>query len=210
MKVVGLTGGIASGKSTVARFLAELGAVVIDADRLGHEVLKFDPEAWQELVAAFGQGILTPEGHISREKLGELVFGNPELLARLNRIVHPRITERMKFCLENYRRQGVKAVVIEAALLLESGWYKLVDEVWVTVASETTILRRLRERGGLSEPEAYARIRAQLPPEERMKRADVVIDTDCSLDELRTVVGETWRRLNYPEPSQSLTHDHGN
>ncbi len=210
MKVVGLTGGIASGKSTVARFLAELGAAVIDADRVGHEVLKFDPEVWRELVAAFGQGILTPDSQISRERLGELVFGYPELLARLNCIVHPRITERMKFRLDNYRRQGVKVVVIEAALLMESGWYSLVDEVWVTVASEATILGRLRGRAGLSESEAYARIRAQLPPEERLKRADVVIDTDCSLDELRARVCQTWRRLNSPEPFGSLTPDLSN
>ncbi len=195
MKVIGLTGGIGTGKSTVARFLAELGAVVIDADKVGHGILKFDTEVWRELVATFGQQILTPDGEVSREKLGEMVFGNPEPLARLDEIMRPRIAERVKAQLDRYRREGVKAVVIEVPLLLECGWASLVDEVWVTQASEATVLRRLKERTGLSEPESMARIRSQLPTGERLKQADVVIDTDCNLEELKTKVEELWRGL---------------
>ncbi len=193
MKVIGLTGGIGSGKSTVSQFLAELGAVILDADRVGHEAFKPDTELWRQVVAAFGRQILTPDGDIDREKLGEMVFGNPESLARLNQIMHPRMYEIVKAQLEEYQRQGVAVVVLEAPLLIEAGWTSLVDEVWVTVASEATVLRRLQEQKGLSRQEALARIHSQLSSEERVRRADVVINTDCDLDELKARVGELWR-----------------
>ena len=195
MKVIGLTGGIGSGKSTVSQFLAELGAVIVDADRVGHEAFKPDTDVWREVVAAFGRQILTPNGDIDREKLGEMVFANPESLLRLNQIMHPRIYEMVKARLEEYRRQGVSVVVLEAPLLIEAGWSSLVDEVWVTVAPESTVLRRLKERPGLSEQQSLARIRAQLPSEERIKHADVVIDNDCSLNELKAKVRELWQGL---------------
>ncbi|GAH17389.1 unnamed protein product, partial [marine sediment metagenome] len=185
MKVIGLTGGIGSGKSTVSGFLKGLGAVVIDADRVGHEVFKPDTEAWREVVAAFGKEILAPDGDIDRRKLGKIVFDNYEALARLNQIMHPRICALVKALIEEYRRQGVGVVVLEAPVLLEAGRPSLVDEVdevWVTVAPESTVLKRLKKKLGLSEPESLARIRSQLPPEEKIKHADVVIDTDCSLD----------------------------
>jgi len=198
MKVIGLTGGIGSGKSTVSQFLAGLGAVIIDADKVGHEAFKPDTELWREVVAAFGRQILAPDGDIDRKKLGEIVFGNPEALARLNQIMHPRIYALIKAEIEEYRRQGVEVVVLEAPVLLEAGRPSLVDEVdevWVTVAPESTVLRRLKERVGLSEPESLARIRSQLLSEERVRHADVVIDTDCDLDELKARVKELWQRL---------------
>lgn len=193
MKVIGLTGGIGSGKSTVSQFLIELGAVILDADRVGHEAFKPDTNVWREVVATFGRQILTPNGNIDRKKLGEMVFGNPESLLRLNQIMHPRMYEIVKAQLEEYRRQGVSVVVLEAPLLLEAGWTSLVDEVWVTVAPEATVLRRLREKSGLSEQQSLARIRSQLPPEERVKHANMVINTDCSLDELKAKVKELWQ-----------------
>ncbi len=196
MKVIGLTGGIGSGKSTVSGFLAELGAVIIDADKVGHEALKPDTEVWREVVAAFGRQILTPDGDINREKLGEIVFRNPESLSRLNQIMHPRMYDMVKAQLEGYRKQGVGVVVLEAPLLIEANWTSLVDEVWVTVASESTVLRRLKEKFGLSEPESLARIHSQLPSEEKVKRAGVIIDTDCDLDELRAKVEELWQGLH--------------
>jgi len=194
MKVIGLTGGIGSGKSTVSQFLAELGAVIIDADRVGHEAFKPDTELWREVVVAFGRQVLTPSGEIDRKKLGEIVFGNAELLRRLNQIMHPRMYDMVKAQLEEYRRRGVEVVVLEAPLLLEVGWDSLVDEVWVTVASEATVLKRLQERVGLSKEESLARIRSQLSSEERIRRADVVINTDCSLDEVKTSVKELRER----------------
>ena len=194
MKVIGLTGGIGSGKSTVSRFLAELGAVIIDADRVGHEALGTSDEVRRELLATFGWQIMTPKGEVDRKKLGEIVFDDPESLARLNQIMHPRMYNMVKAGLEEYRRRGV--VVLEAPLLIEADWTLLVDEVWVTVADESTVLKRVKEKFGLSERECLARIRCQLPSEERVKHADVVIDTDCSLDELKAKVKELWQRLH--------------
>ena len=195
MKVIGLTGGIGSGKSAVSRFLAELGAVIIDADRVGYEALTPDTEVWCEVVAVFGQQILTPDGNIDRKKLGEIVFRNPESLSRLNQIMHPQMCDMVKAQLEGYRKQGVRVVVLEAPLLIEANWTSLVDEVWVTVATESTVLRRLKEKFRLSESESLARIHSQLPSEERVKHADVIINTDCDLDELRARVRELWQKL---------------
>ena len=205
MKVIGLTGGIGSGKSTVSRFLAELGAVIIDADKVGHEAFKPDTGVWREVVEAFGRQILAPGGDIDHKKLGEIVFGNVELLARLNQIMHPRMYDVVKPQLEEYRRRGVEVAVLEAPLLLEAGWISLVDEVWVTVADEPTVLRRLQERVGLSQEELLARIRSQLSSEERIKRADVVINTDCNLDEIRARVRELWEEFWARRTSETKT-----
>ena len=120
MKVIGLTGGIGTGKSTVSKLLSELGATILDADKIGHEALEADCPACNEVIAAFGRGILTPEGKISRKKLGQLVFGSPELLARLNCIVHPWIFKTLKERLDGLREQGIKIAVVEAALLIEA------------------------------------------------------------------------------------------
>jgi dephospho-CoA kinase len=203
MKVIGLTGGIGSGKSTVSRFLAELGAMVIDVDKVWHEALVADSELRQKIVAAFGNGILTPDRAIDRKKLGKVVFDNPEALARLNNIMHPWMYKTVKAQLGEYRRWGVRVVVLELPLLVEvplslrAGQPSLsdeLDEVWVTVAPEPVVLGRLKSKSGLSEAEALARIRSQLPSEERIKHADVVIDTDCSLDELELKVRELWQK----------------
>ncbi|MFC1952484.1 dephospho-CoA kinase [Chloroflexota bacterium] len=195
MKVIGLTGGIGSGKSTVSKFLAELGAVILNADEVGHEALKPDTKTWHKVVTAFGNQILTPAGNIDRKKLGKLVFGNPESISRLNRIMHPLMYEMVKARLEDYRQQGTTVVVLEAPLLLEAGWTPLVDEVWMTAALEATVLKRLEERSGMSHAESLARIRSQLPAEERGKYADIVINTDCDPDELKARVKEFWQRL---------------
>jgi len=195
MKIIGLTGGIGSGKSTVSKFLAEMGAVIIDADKVGHEVFSPDAEGWCEVVAAFGEQVLSPTCEIDHRKLGELVFNDPDALSRLNRIMHPRILGKVKAQLEEYRRQGVEVAVIEAPLLIEADWVPLADEVWVTVAPESTVLRRLKERSAMSEEEALSRIRSQLSSEERVKHADVVINTDCDLSVLKEKVKELWVRL---------------
>ena len=195
MKVIGLTGGIGSGKSTVSQFLRELGAVLIDADKVGHEAYQPNTETWREVVAAFGEQILTPDGEIDRRNLGGIVFGSPESLARLNLIVHPRMYEMMKAQIEEYRQRGVDVLVLEAAILLEAGWTPLVDEVWVTVAPESTVVERTRERTGLPEEQILARIRSQMSSEERAKRADVVINNDGTQDELKAKVKELWEGI---------------
>ncbi len=195
-KVIGLTGGIGTGKSTVSRFLAELGAIIIDADKVGHEAFRPDTQAWHEVVAAFGREVLTPTGEIDRKKLGEMVFSNPESLSRLNRIMHPRMYDMMKARIEEYRRQGADMVVLEAAVLIEANWTSLVDEVWVTVAPENVVLKRLKEQRGLVNNQTLARIRSQLSSEDRIKHADVVINNDSGPDQLKTKVKELWKKLH--------------
>ena len=123
------------------------------------------------------------------------VFSNPEALKRLNRIIHPAIDNIVKARLEEYRRQGVDEVVLEAAVILEAGRASQVHELWVTVAPEATVLKRLEGRTGMSETQSLARIRSQLSTAERVKHADVVIDTDCSLNELRSKIKELWQKL---------------
>jgi len=196
MKVIGLTGGIGSGKSTVAQMLSDLGAVVLDADKVGHRCYEPGTDAWKDVVAAFGQGVLAPDQTIDRKRLGAIVFGDPEALARLNRIMHPRMYDMMAEEIQQCRKDAVEVVVMEAAILLEAGWTPLVDALWVTVASEPTVVKRVRERTGLAEEQILSRIRSQLPAEERTRKADVIISNDGSLDELRLKVAELWDGLN--------------
>jgi dephospho-CoA kinase len=196
MFVIGLTGNFGTGKTTVSQILAELGAVIIDADKLGHELLQPDTDTYREIVTAFGKSILKPNGEIDRNKLGKLVFADAVALSRLNRILHPRIYEIAKRKIEEYRRADTQIVVIEAALLIEGGGLiSLVDQVWVTTTPEATIVRRLKSQRKLKEEQVLARLQAQMPAEEKAKRADVVIDTDCSLKELRTRVTKLWHNL---------------
>ena len=196
MIVVGLTGGILSGKSTISQMLAEKGAVIIDADKIGHEAYKPHTKTWQELVDAFGMSILKENMEIDRKKLGEIVFNDTRALARLNKIVHPEMHSMMKEEIERLRSEGVGVVVLEAAVLIEANWTDLVDEVWVALAPEEVAVKRLQNRGGLSEEQARARIRSQLSPEERAKHADVIIDTDCELSQVRAKVAELWQKLH--------------
>ncbi|KPJ53054.1 MAG: hypothetical protein AMJ37_01915 [Dehalococcoidia bacterium DG_18] len=196
MIVIGLTGGILSGKSTISQMLAEKGAVIIDADKIGHEAYKPHTKTWQELVDAFGKSILKQNMEIDRKKLGEIVFNDPRALARLNEIVHPKMHTMMKEEINRLRGEGVGMVVLEAAVLIEANWTDLVDEVWVAVAPEEVAVKRLQNRGGLSEEQARARIRSQLSHEERARHADVIIDTDCEISQVRARVAELWQKLH--------------
>lgn len=196
MRVIGLTGGIGSGKSTVSQYMAELGAVIIDADKVGHEAYKPGTETWQDVVATFGRGVLTPGGEIDRKKLGGIVFNDPQALAKLNQIIWPRMYKMMEAQIEEYRRQEVDVVVLEAAILIEANWTPLVNEVWITVAPEANVLERLKKQRGLAEEQTLARIRSQLSSEERVKHADVVINNDGQIEEVKAKVRELWARLH--------------
>src|SRR5208283_229084 len=145
-RVIGLTGGIGSGKSTVSRFLADLGAVIIDADKIGHEVYLPGTNTWRELVKTFGNRILTANNTIDREKLGTIVFGNEEELKRLNAIIHPQITEIIKKQIDDYRRKGTAVIVLDAPVLFEANANNLVEEVWVVVSNEDNVIKRAAAR----------------------------------------------------------------
>ncbi len=199
MKIIGLTGGIGSGKTTVASFLADLGAVVLNADSIGHEIYNTDPAIREKLKGLFGERAVTENGAVDRAFLGRLVFSNPKARTTLERIMHPLIYRRIIDRLQEYRRRGVKVVVLEIPLLVETGGVSMVDEVWVTTAPEATILKRLRTKTGLTEAELKTRIEAQSTSEERLKGADEVIETDCGLEELRGRVKRRWRRIREEE-----------
>ncbi len=185
MLTIGLTGGIGSGKSTVAKMLAALGAVVWDADVIGHSVYEPGMPAREELIAAFGPAIVGADDRIDRKALGRIVFADPDALKRLNAIVHPRIFERMAAMVREARAQGERRpIVIEAAILIEAGWQKLFDEIWLVTASREHVIERVERNRKLARDQIEARIRAQLPESERRKWAKVVIENDGTFDAL--------------------------
>ena len=189
MIVIGLTGGIGTGKSEVARILEEIGAYIIDADRLGHSAYLPHSEIWEEVVKEFGDGVLLPDEEIDRKKLGSIVFNDPVQLAKLNEIMHPRMGQMVANMIEGL---DAEVVVVEAALLLEAGWDALVDEVWCTGASEDVVIDRLKARNGLNKEEAQKRINAQMSVDERKSRSQVMIENNGDLAQLTTVIEQIW------------------
>jgi len=185
MLIVGLTGGIASGKSTIASMLIEQGAALIDADKIGHEVLEKGGEVWKDLIETFGEDILAEDGTIDRRKLGGKVFGNPDNLAKLNAISHPRMRTRILQRFDEYRANKTHDIVVfDAAILYEVGWDTGCDEVWVVYVPEEVAVKRLEVRNGMTEEQAQARIRSQMPIDEKRARANVVIENDRPLEEV--------------------------
>ena len=193
MLVIGLTGGIGTGKSEVTRLLGSLGAVVINADQVGHEAYKPDSESWKEVVKAFGEAILRTNREIDRQKLGAIVFGDPDQLAKLNRIMHPRMARIVSDQLESLRVQGIKVVVVEAALLFEAGWDSLVDEVWATDSPVEAVIERLQARNGMSAEEVLKRIDSQMDNSERLSRAHVIVDNGGNVADLESTVDRLWK-----------------
>lgn len=194
MRVVGLTGGIASGKSTVSKLLRQLGAVVVDTDVIAREVVKPGKPAWQDIVAWFGSGILLPGGDIDRAKLGELVFRDEKARKQLESITHPRIQKTALQALDKARQAGERVAVMDVPLLFEVGWDKLVDEVWVVYVDPATQLGRLMKRDGLEDEQAKARMDAQMNLKEKARLADVVIDNSKDPDNTERQVREAWQR----------------
>lgn len=195
MKVIGLTGGIGCGKSTVAQYLNKLGAVVYDLDKVGHDVYRKDGGAYLQVLNAFGKGILAEDGEIDRLKLGKIVFNNPEALKLLNSIVHPAIDKIISEDMEEGRKQGVKVMVMEAAAMLEAGRAWQADEIWVVTCRETDVIARIKNRPGYNEEVAQSRIHSQMSNGERLKKADVVIDNDGTPEALQAKVKLEWEKL---------------
>ncbi|XUW99494.1 MAG: dephospho-CoA kinase [Dehalogenimonas sp.] len=195
MIVIGLTGGIGSGKSTVGAMLKELGAAFIDADKVGHRLLREDHDIKWAIVSAFGERILDENDTIDRKKLAGIVFCDKSALSRLNAITHPAISQAVSEEVAEFRSQRFRAVVVEAALLVEAGWAEQADVIWLTVAPPGVILRRLVEKMGYSEADARARIACQVSNDERKRHATTVIDTNTSMEELRARVKTLWQEL---------------
>ncbi len=196
MKTIGLTGGIGSGKSTVSKLLATLGAYIIDADIVGHEIYLPGKAAWQQVIAVFGREILAEDQTIDRKKLGALVFRSPDDLARLNAIVHPIMFEEIRQRIRAKRGEGFAApIVVEAAILIEANWLPLADTVWVVETDRDAVVRRVAEQRGMSAADAEARIANQLSNAQRRKHAQVVIHNNGSRQALERQVQQAWDQL---------------
>lgn len=197
VKLIGLTGNIASGKSTVAALLVELGAAHLDADALVHELYEPGTPVTEAVATHFGAGVLAPDGAVDRRALGKIVFADADALHALERIVHPRVGEATDARVRQAAAQPEPppAMVIEAVKLIESGRYRIMDQVWFVVTHPDTQKQRLMERRGLSEAEAEARILAQSPIRERLHFADVIIENSGSLTTLERQVRLAWRNL---------------
>ena len=195
MSYFGLTGGVATGKSTAARMFEKLGAKIIDADRIGHEFLARSSPAYPEIVRRFGGEILDASKEINRQRLGAAVFASPEKLRELDAILHPRIIERVeKVALEHARRNQRAIILVDAALIFEAGIGGRFSKVIVTWCRPEQQLERLMSKG-LTREESERRIAAQMPVEEKRRRADYVIDSSGSLENTRTQVEAIFAEL---------------
>jgi len=189
MKIIGLTGGIGSGKSTVAAILSELGAQVIDADSIGHQLLEQNQIVKCRIIKRFGTDILNADGTISRKSLANKVFGSRYETKFLNRLLHPLIRNYIEKQIKSIAKTKNKTLVIEAALLIEAGWEDLADTIWVTEAPLEIRLTRLEGRG-LPRQEALERIKGQISDEDRRTFADALIDTNVNLHALNIEVAQ--------------------
>ena len=195
--IIGLTGGIASGKSTAAKYLGEKGASVIDADKLGHRAYEPETDAFDKVVSSFGQEVVGADGLIDRKVLGSKVFGNPEALDRLTGIIWPEIGRLVLTEFEVARGEQPDApIVLEAAVMLEAGWEPMVDEVWVVIVDPNTAVERAISRDGVEEEAIRKRIASQLTNEERRAKADIVIDNSSDEAALLTQLKTQWDRIS--------------
>lgn len=196
MLVVGLTGGIASGKSMVSGILRSLGAFIIDADVIAHELIRPGLPAWQEILDQFGQGILLEDGSINRQLLGRIIFRDPAKREILNSILHPRIFEEVERQRKEIERKSPGAVVIlDAALLIETRAYERVDVVILVQVSEDLQIKRLMERNRLTREEAMERIRAQASLEEKKRYAGYIVDASKPPEEVKKQTIEIFEKL---------------
>jgi dephospho-CoA kinase len=196
--IVGLTGGIVVGKSTVASMFKDLGAKIVDADKLGHSVILPYSSSWEKVIRLFSKDILRNDLTIDREKLGKIVFANQILLKKLNEITHPEIIKLIKreinLTKDNNRNRG-KILIIDAALIYEAEIDRLMDKIIVVYVNEGEQAKRLIKRNNLSKEEALHRIKSQMPMKEKVKMADYVIDNSNSLEKTKEQAGIIWQEL---------------
>ena len=195
-RIIGLTGGIASGKTTVSNILEELGAVVIDADKIARKVVEKDKPALNEIEKYFGREVLSENGELNREKLGNIVFNDAKLLKKLNEITHPYIIKEIVDEINWYKKTyNNRVIILDAALLIEQNLMYLVEEIWLVAAPEEVQLNRLIERGGISMDEARKRMDTQMPLKYKKRYAHRVIDNSEDLTHLRVQVEANWKKV---------------
>lgn len=196
MVVIGLTGGIASGKSTVSRILRELGAAVIDADAIVHELQQPGAPVTLAIAREFGPGVIRPDGSLDRAALGQIVFGDAARRKALEAIVHPAVRERMWSDVERCRAEGRAAAVLDVPLLIESELHRTVDRVWLVYIDRDLQIQRLMARDGLPRSQAEQRIAAQMSLDEKRAYADVIIDNRGTMESTRDQVVAAWREVS--------------
>ncbi|MFW6022900.1 MAG: dephospho-CoA kinase [Halanaerobiaceae bacterium] len=193
--IIGLTGGIASGKSTVSSFLQQLGAVIIDADKIAHKVLKKDSRGYEKVIELFGNAILKDNGDIDRLRLGSIIFNNSNMRKKLENITHPLILAEIHKKLEEYQDKS-RIIILDAPLLFEVGLNNSVDSTWVVYIDKNTQISRLMKRDNLTYKEAESRINSQLSLERKKMMADFVINNMGNKENLKEIIIEKWREVN--------------
>ena len=201
--VLGLTGGIASGKSTVSKILKELGAPIFDADLATHALLQKDGAAYEEVINKFvaecGYDILLPDGSIDRKKLGSVVFTNSELLTYLEEVIHQHVEKAMYNFIAQAKVENAPIAVVDIPLLIEKEWHNKVDKVWVVYTPLEVQVQRLISRENYTDQEVQERIQSQLPLEDKLEFADFVIDNSGSLEQTKEIVNKAWTELKNSE-----------
>ncbi len=190
MKIIGLTGGIASGKSTVTSLLRQHNLPVLDADAIAWELAQPDRPLWQAYVNRYGEKVLLPNRQLNRQAVADIVFSQPEEKKWMDSMAHPVIKAEIQSRLAVLRHQGAKAAVLDVPLLYEAGWDSMADEVWLVYVNKENQLARLMNRNGYSQQEALRRIQVQMPLEEKKKMAQVIIDNNGTSQELVVKVKE--------------------
>jgi dephospho-CoA kinase len=195
MYIIGLTGGIASGKSTVSSMLTGLGAYIIDTDKIAHAVVMPKQPALLAITAHFGHKIILPDGNLNRQILGDIIFKNPEERSYLEKIIHPYIEKQVEESVEQAEKLGYKIVVIDIPLLFEAGWQHRVDEIWVVYVDSNVQVSRLISRNQLTYVQAVERINAQLDIKEKVKQSHVVIDNTLDIENTKKQVILAWQNV---------------
>ena len=195
MLIIGLTGGIGTGKSEVSHILRDLGAVVIESDKVAHQSYEPGTKAHGLIVNQFGEGVLDSSGFIDRKTLGEIVFSDPARRLELEKIVWPATRELTLALLKKETERGTEVVVVEVPKLFESGWDKVADVIWTVEAPPSVVSQRVKRRSGMSKSDMRARVAAQLTRQDRVDRADIAIENVATLEDLRNQISKLWESI---------------